>query len=158
MEFESDNPEISRIEGMRVQPVGLLILFIYIFPLIGLIFLFYAFKKGMPKIRTIRYGVMTRGRFLKMVNTGGSINEQAIYDLHFTFKDMSGLEHTAIGTTHKTGQVQDESEERILYDPVNPSDAVVVDAMPASVRKFLSSVRGDLITLEQLFSGFKKSC
>ncbi len=142
VEFEPDNPEISRIQGMKVKPLGLWILFICIFPAIGFTFLYFAFTKGIKNIRTIRSGIMTRGKFIKKVSTGGSINEQTIYDLYFLFKDMSGNEHTAKGSTHKIDPVLDEPEERILYDPADPSNAVVVDAMPATVRKFLSSVPG----------------
>lgn len=142
VEVEPDNPGISRIENMSVRPVGIWVLFILIFPLIGFVFLYFAFKKGIPKIRTLRHGIMTRGKFVKSEGTGGSINGQTIYDLYFSFKDLSGIERTAIGSTHKTGPVLDEPEERILYDPADPTGAVVVDAMPASVRRFLSSVPG----------------
>lgn len=142
VELEPGNPQISRIEGMSVKPMGLWVLFILIFPGIGFVFIYFAFKKGIPKIRTIRHGIMTRGKFVKKERTGGSINEQHIYDLYFSFKDMSGIEYTAIGSTHKTEAVLDEPEERILYDPADPSNAVVVDAMPASVRRFLGSIPG----------------
>lgn len=142
VEFEPDNPQISRIEGMSVKPAGLWMLFIYIFPGVGFLFLFFAFKKGLSKIGTIRYGIITRGKFINKESTGGSINGQTIYDLFFTFTDMSGNVHTATGSTHKIEAVMDEPEERIIYDPSNPSGAVVVDAMPVSVRKFLESVPG----------------
>lgn len=142
VEIEPGNPEISRIENMKVKPVGLWILFICIFPAIGFTFIYSALKKGIRNIRTIRAGIMTRGKFIKKVSTGGSINEQTIYDLYFSFKDMSGNEHTAKGSTHRIDPVLDEPEERILYDPADPSNAVVVDAMPEMVRKFLSSVPG----------------
>ena len=127
---------------MSVKPAGLWMLFIYIFPGVGFLFLFFAFKKGLSKIGTIRYGIITRGKFINKESTGGSINGQTIYDLFFTFTDMSGNVHTATGSTHKIEAVMDEPEERIIYDPSNPSGAVVVDAMPVSVRKFLESVPG----------------
>jgi len=142
VEFEPSDPSICRIEGMGMKPAGMFLLFIYIFPLIGFVFLYFAFKKGIQKIHAIRYGIMTRGKFVKMESTGGSINDRSIYDLHFAFKDRLGNEYTAIGSTHLIEQVQDEPEERIIYDPDNPGNSVVVDAMPSSVRKFLSSVPG----------------
>ena len=139
VEFEPDHPSISRIEDMSVKPVGLFVLFIYIFPLIGFVFLFISFRKGIPAIHAIKYGVVTRGKFVRMEATGGSINEQTIYDFYFSFKDRTGNECTAIGSTHRTQLVQDEPEEKIIYDPDNPSNAVVVDAMPGAVRRFLAS-------------------
>jgi hypothetical protein len=142
VEFDPADPSIARIEDMSLKPMGLAVLFIYIFPAIGFSFLFICFKKGIPAIRAIRYGTMTRGRFVKMESTGGSVNDQTIFDIYFSFKDAFGNEHTAIGSTHKTGPVRDEPEERIIYDPENPSTAVIVDAMPAAVRKFLESVPG----------------
>ncbi len=142
VEFEPSNPSISRIKGMDLKPLPVFILFVYIFPVTGFVFLYFAFRRGIPKIHAIRCGIMTRGRFVKMTGTGGSINNQTIYDLHFSFKDRMGNEFTAIGTTHKTEPVLDEAEERIIYDPDNPSNAVVVDAMPGTVRKFLASVPG----------------
>lgn len=142
VEIEPGDPQISRIQGMSVKPMGLWVLFILIFPGIGFVFLYFAFKKGIPKIRTIRHGIMTRGKFVKKERTGGSINGQPIYDLYFSFNDISGNTQTAIGSTHKTEAVLDEQEERIFYDPADPSNAVVVDAMPASVRRFLGSIPG----------------
>ncbi|HOP31061.1 MAG TPA: hypothetical protein PKZ64_15920 [Spirochaetota bacterium] len=142
VEFEPGDPSIARIEDMSLKPVGLFLLFIYIFPAIGFTFLFFCFKKGIPKIRAIQYGVMTRGKFIKKVSTGGSINDEPVMNLYFSFKDVMGNEYTAIGTTHKTALVEDEPEERIIYDPADPSNAVVVDAMPSNVRKYLSNIPG----------------
>ncbi|HOP63971.1 MAG TPA: hypothetical protein PK358_04305 [Spirochaetota bacterium] len=142
VEFEPDSPSIARIEGMSVKPVGLFVLFVYIFPLAGLVFLFASFRRGIPAIHAIKYGVITRGKFTGMKSTGGSINRQTVYDLYFSFKDRTGKEYSAAGRTHKTWLVRDEPEERIIYDPDNPSNAVVIDAMPKRVRKFLSSEGG----------------
>lgn len=142
VEFEPSSPSISRIEDMALKPMPIFVMFVLIFPAIGFVFLYFAFRKGIPKIHAIRYGIMTRGKFLKMEATGGSINNQTIYDCYFSFKDRPGNDYTAAGSTHKTEFVRDESEERIIYDPDNPAISVVVDAMPSTVRKFLSSIPG----------------
>lgn len=142
VEFEPDNPAIARIEDMDLKPMPIFVLFVFIFPGIGFVFLYFAFRKGIPKINAIRYGIMTRGKFMKMEATGGSINNQTIYDCHFSFKDRMGNEFTAVGSTHKTELIRDEAEERIIYDPENPANSVVVDAMPSLVRRFLSSIPG----------------
>ena len=142
VEFEPDNPAIARIEDMDLKPMPIFVLFVFIFPGIGFVFLYFAFRKGIPKINAIRYGIMTRGKFMKMEATGGSINNQTIYDCHFSFKDRMGNEFTAVGSTHKTELIRDEAEERLFYDPENPANSVVVDAMPSLVRRFLSSIPG----------------
>ncbi len=142
VEFEPENPAIARIEDMALKPMPLFVLFVYIFPAIGFVFLYFAFRRGIPKIHAVMYGIMTRGSLVKMEATGGSINNQTVYDCYFSFKDGTGNEYTAIGSTHKTDLVRDEPEERIIYDSDNPGNSVVVDAMPSSVRKFLSSIPG----------------
>ncbi len=142
VEFKPDDPSVARIKGMDLKPVGLFALFIYIFPAIGLSFLFLAIKRGIPAIKALKCGLITRGTFVRMESTGGSINNQTIFDVYFTFKDITGREYTAKGSTHKTWLVQDEPEERIIYDPGDPANAVVIDAMPSAVKKFLSSIPG----------------
>ncbi len=142
VEFEPDHPLIARIEGMDMKPFGLELIFVYLFPVTGLCFIVVAFRKKLRNIHALRYGHMTRGRLVNKTDTGAVINNRHVIDCHFTFKDMNGNEFTAIGSTHKPELVEDEAEERIIYDPDDPANAVVVDAMPASVRKFLSSVPG----------------
>lgn len=143
VEIEADDPAIARIEGMDVKPVHFVFsIFVIMFPLPGLVFLAYTFYKRVPYIHAIRYGIMTRGKFVRMMETGTVINKKTMYDVYFQFNDESGKKYTAIGTTLNTDLVQDEPEERIIYDPDNPSNAVVVDALPAAVRKFLASVPG----------------
>lgn len=137
VEYDTLDPSIARIKGMRVKPFGIHLSFVFLFPMIGILFLVLSVKKGIPQVQAVRYGVLTRGILYKSVPTGGKINNREIYDMYFRFTDQSGTERNAIGSTHKTELLEDEAQERIVYDPDNPGNAVVVDAMPGRVRKFI---------------------
>ncbi len=137
IQYLKNDPETSRIIGTRKGLLSFwIIIFLAIFPLIGIITMFFSINNGIKKIRILKYGKLGYGRFINMEATGSKINEQTIYRLFFKFTDEEGNEHTAIGETHKVHKLTDEEEEPLVYDQNNPENAVMLDALPSVVRRF----------------------
>ncbi|MEA3452569.1 MAG: hypothetical protein U9Q83_11810 [Bacteroidota bacterium] len=115
-------------------PVWIL-LFIGIFPVIGFLMLFFGIKKRLRYLNILQVGRVTFGVYNRRETTGSSVNEQAVFRLFFDFKADDGNMYQAHGETHKTYRLEDEQLEPLVFNPENPSEAIMIDALPYSVRK-----------------------
>lgn len=135
VEYKENNPKISRIEGMKSGQFPILFVLIpLIFPIVGILMLLFAFKKGLKHIKLVRFGKVAYGTFSHMENANEKINNQTVYKMFFNFT-VDGKPYTAVGKTHKTHKLKDEQQEPLLYDINSPSNAIMIDSLPASVRK-----------------------
>lgn len=132
-----DSPEDSKIKGMRTSTFAFyIILFIAIFPLIGFLFMFFHLKRAFKQIGILGKGIVTFGTLVNKEATNTSINEQTVYKLFFEFTAENGQIYKAIGKTHQTYKLEDEGQEKLVYDPRKPEDAVMVDELPEAVKRF----------------------
>jgi hypothetical protein len=132
IEYPEGKPRYSRIKGMRRQLFGPVILFVLIFPVIGLVFIFYGMKKSLQAIRLLQYGRLAKGTLISKVPTRTSINNQIVYNVMFRFTDHLGREWDVSAKTHLPHLLEDEAEERLLYFPANPKNAVMLDSLPSA--------------------------
>ena len=105
-----------------------------LFPLIGLTFMAIGLKKGLHGIRLLRRGVTGTGRLVSKKATNTQINHQTVYELTFEFTTAWGQKAKATARTHETGRLEDEAEEPLVYDPGDPSGAVMLDDLPGRPR------------------------
>ncbi len=134
VEYPKGDPETSRIRGMRSSPMGLFGLMPVIFPLLGVWFMITGLRKGVRANRLLTIGEQATGRLKSKVATGTRINDRTVYKLTFEFTTPDGTTHEAVGKTHTPEKLEDEAEEPLLYDPLRPSYAVMLDALPGSPR------------------------
>lgn len=134
VEYPQGKPETSRIRGMRSSPMGLWGLMPVIFPLFGICFIIVGLRKGVRANRLLTIGQQAAGRLESKVATSTRINNRLVYKLTFEFTTPDGNTHEAIGKTHMPEKLEDEAEEPLLYDPLRPSYAVMLDALPGSPR------------------------
>jgi hypothetical protein len=132
VEYPPDQPERSRINGMRRSPMGLFGLMPIIFPLVGLCLMTVGLKKGIRGNRLLVIGHQTTGKLKSKVATSTKINNRTVFKLTFEFTAADGIGYEAVGKTHKPEKLEDEAEEPLLYDPILPSYAVMLDALPDS--------------------------
>ena len=132
IEYPEGNPSYSRIKGMRRQTFGPAILFVVIFPVIGLVFLSAGLKKSLLAIRLLQGGELTTGTLISKVPTGSKINNQTVYKVTFGFADHLGREWEVSEKTHLPHLLEDEAEERLLFFTGNPKSAVMLDSLPSS--------------------------
>ncbi len=134
VEFPAGSPENSRIQGMRRGMIGLFGLMPVIFPAVGLCFIAGGIRKGVKGIRLLTYGEMAGGLLVDKQATNTKINEQTVYKLTYAFTAIDGQTYEAIAQDHETDKLEDEAAEPLLYDPMHPSDAVLLDNLPGCPR------------------------
>ena len=131
--YDEDDPTRSMIKGSRRAPFGYSVAFILIFPLLGAIFIVYQFIRNQRFLKLLKLGVFSLGKQVNKEPTGGSITiNNVTYPIYkYTFEFLvKGIARQAICKTHQTNLVEDEEEEIVLYDPLNPSYNMVYDAVP----------------------------
>ncbi len=62
--------------------------------------------------------------------TGAIVKDEPVYKLTFAFTSDDGREYHVAHKTHKTAVLEDNNEERLLYDPLQPEVALMVDTLP----------------------------
>jgi hypothetical protein len=136
--YRQRNPQISMVEGLRKSEfgggIGIVVL---IFPLIGLVMLFFGTRKTIRSIGVLKVGELAKGKLVNKEATNTSINEQKVYKMTFEFTAKDGKVYRAIAKTHKTYNLEDDEEEQLFYDPHNPENAVLLDILPPAVKKYL---------------------
>jgi len=140
VEYVSASPSISRVEGMRREIFGPWAVFPIIFPLVGLGFLYSGIRYGIKANRLLSQGRIAFGKLISTEGTGTSINNRPVLKLTFTFTANDGLDWEVTAKTHEPEDLRDEVEEPLLYDPDDPSYAVLLDDLPGST-EFDSSGR-----------------
>lgn len=133
VQFNPDNIVHSRLTNGRQKMFSAWTSFIVIFPLVGLGMLFFGTKASYKALNLIKTGNFSTGQMLSKEPTGGhvQINDVTypIYNYEFQFF-AKGRDRTARCQTYKTHLVEDEVEEFILYDYLEPNINIVYDAIP----------------------------
>jgi hypothetical protein len=106
------------------------VFFVFIFPLVGLGFMVAGLRNGFKANRLLAHGKVGLGVLISKEATNTRINEQPVYKLTFEFTDEYGSHYEAVSKTHQPYVLEDEPEERLLYDPHNPAYAVMLDSLP----------------------------
>jgi len=133
VQYLSSNPRISRISGQRLKPFGPDVAFVLIFPLVGFCFISVSVINGIKSIRLLASGEAALGVLEKKEPTNVTVNNRRVYALTFSFKAKDGTPAITVAKTNEPEKLEDDSEERIFYDPMDPSKAVLFDSLPGGV-------------------------
>jgi len=141
VEYVSDDPAISRIRQMRREPFsvegwgGLVSLGVLsVFAVIGVVFIATGVRKGMKANRLLASGRLALGRLRGKRPTNTSINDRPVWEFTFEFQGDDLRPHQVKARTHKVARLSDPRGEFLLYDPVDPARAVLLDNIPGAVR------------------------
>jgi hypothetical protein len=138
--YSSQNPQISKIKGMRagLMPLWVLLL-VGIFPTIGFLFLLFSTLRKIKILQIMRVGLIAQGTLTRQEPTNTRINNRTVYKLFFSFTALDGQKYEAVGSTHLTERLTDEKTEMLVYDPQKPTDAVMLDVLPSVVKKYFQN-------------------
>jgi hypothetical protein len=131
VEFAEGTPEKSRIVGMRRAMFGPGVVFVIIFPLIGLAVLWFGFKMGAKRNALLKNGLVAMGTLVDKAPTNTSVNRQTVWELTFEFTTRDGRKARTKALSHQPQRMEDEAQEALLYDPANPERAYVLDEAPS---------------------------
>ncbi len=141
VEYVPDAPAVSRIRGMRREPFGiegwggLIVLGVLsVFSVIGVGFLAAGLRKGMKANRLLASGRLALGRLTEKRPTNTQINEQTVWAFTFECQGDDRRTHHVTAKTHKVARLSDPRGEFLLYDPVDPTHAVLLDNIPGAAR------------------------
>ena len=135
--YKADEPEVSQAEGLRRTTFGGgFTIFVWIFPIVGFIMFVSSIRKVLKQIQVLKVGEIAKGKFLHQEATNTKINKQTVYKLFFEFTANDGKTYQVVAKTHKTHRLLDEELEALVYDPANPSNAVVLDALPNGIKNY----------------------
>jgi len=133
IEYPEGKPEYARIKGMRNRMFTPFVLFVVIFPLVGLIFILLGIRRSYKALRLLKYGELAKGKLVSKEATNTKINNRTVYRMTFTFRDAQGGEHTVRERTPMPYVLQDDKQETLLYRRSNPGKAIMVDNLPGAV-------------------------
>ncbi|MHC4664387.1 MAG: hypothetical protein ACYS9T_00320 [Planctomycetota bacterium] len=136
VEYVTGRPRISRIKALRRATLGPIGLVAALIPLAALVVVTRGLVKGIRAIRLLTIGKLTTGRLISKKVVGPFRQHQKVpsYKLVFEFTDETGKTHEAKTQTQWTERLEDEEKEALLYNPLRPSYAALLDGLPASPR------------------------
>jgi len=134
VEFPAGNPEVSRIRGMRQGMFGPAVIFVVIFPSIGLGFVVFGLGRGLRAAHLLAHGKLAFGTLASKEPTNTRVNNQTVYKLTFDFSTDDGRRAQAVARSHQPQQLEDDARESIFYNPDTPAKAVLFDSLPGSPR------------------------
>jgi hypothetical protein len=132
VEYVEGNPSLSRLRGMRRAEFSPWVMFVFIFPLVGFVFIVVNLRVGLKANRLLRHGKLAWGELVSKEPTNTRINNRTVYKLTFDFQPGEGGHAQAVARSHMPEKLQDEQRERLLYDPFRPDYALLLDNLPAS--------------------------
>jgi hypothetical protein len=125
IEYDANDPAISRIAGMRTRPFPKEIGLLLILPFAAILLLGFAYLRGKRRVRLMQYGKSAWGLLTNKRPTSTRINSQRVYELEFTFLDDDGQKRQATGRSHKSTFFDDEVARHVLWDPETRQNCIV---------------------------------
>lgn len=130
VEFVRGNPSISRVQGMRRAMFSGWAAFVCVFPLVGLVFVVFGLKSGFRANHLLANGKVGFATLKSKTPTNTRVNNQTVHKLTFELVADTGNTYEVTAKTHRPEVLEDEAKEVVLYDPQNPSYAVMLDSLP----------------------------
>jgi len=132
VEYPKGRPSASRIQGFRRSMFSVWASFVAIFPLVGLAFILVGLRRGIKANRLLAHGKLGHGTLKDKQPTNVTVNNQRVWKLVFEFRADDGRTYETTVKTHETRLLEDDAEERLLYDPWDPNYVMMLDNLPGS--------------------------
>ncbi len=134
VEYKSNNPKLSRIVGARYSVFGPFILFVLLFPFIGMVLFLSSILIGYKKIVLLKNGKIADGIIISTKMTNVRINKVPVYQYFFQYKDETGAEIVGSSKSLPKATLGDEKHEPVIYCDIRGKKyAELVDALPKHV-------------------------
>ncbi len=130
VEYPAGQPQQSRIVGMRRRPLGPAAALTWLIPAAGVLVVLRGLRRGLRDVHLLTHGQPATGVLKSKRATATKINDRQVYELTFEFAGDDGTKHTAKARTHQAELLTDDAEELLVYDPMQPDRAVMIDALP----------------------------
>ncbi len=140
IQYKRNQQEVSKAKKLRLNsfPAGIGFI-VFIFPLIGAVLFYFGAKKAINAIRILKIGEIAYGKFLHKEATNTTVNKQRVYKLTFEFTAKDNVVYQTVAKTHHYHLLEDDETEKLVYDPDDPENAVLLDALPKAVADFFEN-------------------
>ena len=128
--YRPDKPAISKMAEARSAPFGRWVIFLAIFPLVGLGFILYSFRKNMKSLDLLECGQFASGTMTRKEVTNTHINHHPVYKVTYAFEAEDGKTYESTGRTHHPHLLQEGTQQRIIYAQKDPSYSVLFETIP----------------------------
>lgn len=129
VEYLKRDPSRSRIEGMRRGMFGAPVLFVLLFPLIGLAITLAALVFGVRKSAILCRGVTVYAKYKETRPTNTTVNKRPVFEVIHEYRTLEGELREASTSTTDVDSLTDDAEEMLLYDPARRDSGVPVDSL-----------------------------
>jgi hypothetical protein len=133
IEYSFLDPRKSRIVGLRSSTFSSGILFVTIFPLMGLIVVVVGFLLGHSKYTILKNGQQAMARLIETGPSNITVNDVQLTKLTFEFKTDDGESHRTSTDVQDPSELEDDAEEALLCHPKTPSRSVMLNNLPSFV-------------------------
>ena len=138
IEYLKDSPEISRFTGKDRQNYDQIMFLAGVGSIvIGVLFLYPSYRRSRRERKIIMMGRPVEGKLVYAEPTNLRVNEQPVYNLTYEYNTSRDSIQKFSVRSHMIRNISDEHTEILIYDPGNPSKAVVVDTLPGPVAKYI---------------------
>ena len=129
IEIDPEDPGVSRLPGTRRAAFGAAAGLAGIFPLIGVLLLFFSVRANRRTLQLLVNGIYTTGRVVNREATNTTINDERVYRYTIEYASDGGSTHRFETRTHRSELVEDDELEELLYDPQNPDHGSLLDTL-----------------------------
>jgi len=138
IEYIKDSPSISRFKGrdrknldqiMFLGGMGAI--------LAGLFFLIPSSRRTRRERKIIMAGKPAEGSLIHAEPTNLKVNEQTVYKLTYEFKVEKNNSEKCFIRSHLIRNLSKNHKEKLIYDPGNPSNAIILDTLPDPVARYI---------------------
>ncbi|RLD67368.1 MAG: hypothetical protein DRI95_04940 [Bacteroidetes bacterium] len=138
--YNRNKQEVAKATELRLSSFPLGVGFIVlIFPLAGAIMLYFSTKKAINAIYILKIGEIAYGKFQYKEATNTTVNKQRVYRIFFEFTAKDNKTYQTVAKTHQYHRLEDEDTEKLVYDPDDPENAVLLDALPRAAKKYFAN-------------------
>jgi len=131
IEYLPEQPEVSRIAGMRRNMFGPWVVLVAILPLKGMAFITVGLIRGRSRLRLLGDGVPVSGKLVEKKPTLTRINNRTVYQMAFAYVAHDGVSRRTVTRTHQPERLEDQPGETVLYDPDDAAKAMISTLCPA---------------------------
>jgi hypothetical protein len=138
IEYLKETPEVSRFTGKDRQNYDQIMFLAGVGGVImGFLFLFPSYRRTKKERKIIMTGRPARGKLIFAEPTNMRINEQPVYKLTYEYSTSHETIQRFSVRSHLIRNISDDHAEILIYDPGDPSKAVVVDTLPGPVARYI---------------------
>lgn len=115
------------------------LIFLWMTVLVGLVFLSFHFSRSLKYYRLIKYGFITIGKVLYYSSKKSGFSGKPLFRVCYKYTDNLDFEHENTQYTKQLKKLTDEKKEIVLYNPRNPLESVLVDALPGNMKRYVAN-------------------